>query len=74
MIASVEATEGTVGDALMLEPLKSSVERGLTVKELSADKAYLSNEILTAVEAERSLPVAHSGAQRARRHDVWAVR
>jgi hypothetical protein len=48
----------------MLEPLlKSSVERGFTVKELSEDKAYLSNEILTAVEAERSLPwrtVAHS--------------
>jgi transposase len=41
----------------MLEPLlKSSVERGFTVKELSADKAYLSNEILTAVEAAGAVP------------------
>jgi len=30
----------------MLEPLlKSSVEPGFAIKELSADKAYLSNEI-----------------------------
>lgn len=57
VIASVEATESSVGDSVMLVPLlKSSVERGFNVRELSADKAYLSNDNLTAVEAANAVP------------------
>jgi transposase len=36
--------------------LKSSVERGFNVRELSADKAYLSNDNLTAIEAVNAVP------------------
>jgi hypothetical protein len=57
VITSVEATESNVADVGMLAPLlKSSVERGFTVKELSADKAYLSNDNLTAIEAAGGVP------------------
>ncbi|HWO22347.1 MAG TPA: transposase [Kofleriaceae bacterium] len=57
VIASVEATESSVGDSVMLEPLlASSVARGFNVRELSADKAYLSNDNLTAVEAVGAVP------------------
>ncbi len=57
MIASVEATESTVGDSVMLAPLlASSVARGFDVRELSADKAYLSNGNLTAIEAAGAVP------------------
>jgi Transposase DDE domain len=52
VIASVEATESTIGDSVMLAPLlASSVARGFDVREVSADKAYLSNDNLTAIEA-----------------------
>jgi transposase len=74
VIASVEATESTVGDAPMLEPLlKSSVERGFTVKELSADKAYLSNENLVAIEAARAVPYIpfKSNSRGTGRTDAW---
>ena len=57
MIAAVAATESDVGDAPMLAPLLAdSVRRGFTVRELSADKAYLSNENLVAVEAAGAVP------------------
>jgi transposase len=57
VIASVEATESGVGDAVMLTPLlNSSVARGFNVRELSADKAYLSNDNLTAIEAANAVP------------------
>jgi hypothetical protein len=49
VIASVEATESMVGDVMLAPLLRSSVERGFTVKELSADKAYLSNDNLVAI-------------------------
>jgi transposase len=74
VIASVEATESTVGDALMLEPLlKSSVERGFDVKELSADKAYLSNDILTAIEAVGAVPYIpfKSNSRATGKSDAW---
>lgn len=74
VIASVEATESTVGDALMLEPLlKSSVERGFTVEELSADKAYLSNEILTTIESVGAVPYIpfKSNSKGTGRSDAW---
>ena len=57
VIASVEATESTVGDSVMLAPLlASSVARGFDVRELSADKAYLSNDNLTTIEAAGAVP------------------
>jgi transposase len=74
VIASVEATESTVGDAPMLEPLlKSSVERGFDVRELSADKAYLSNENLVAIEAVHAVPYIpfKSNSKGTGRTDAW---
>lgn len=74
VIASVEATESNVGDAVMLAPLlASSVERGFNVKELSADKAYLSNEILTAVEAAGGVPYIpfKSNSRATGKSDAW---
>jgi transposase len=56
-IVAVEATESTVGDPTMLEPLlRASVQRGFDVREVSADKAYLSNSNLTAIEAVGAVP------------------
>lgn len=74
VIASVEATESTVGDAVMAVPLlSSSVERGFNVKELCADKAYLSNDILTAVEAAGGVPYVpfKSNSKGTGRSDAW---
>jgi transposase len=74
VIASVEATESTVGDAVMLTPLlKSSVERGFNVKELSADKAYLSNDNLVAIEAAHAVPYIpfKSNSKGTGRTDAW---
>jgi transposase len=57
VIASVAATESTIGDAPMLAPLlASSIERGFNVQELSADKAYLSNGNLAAIERVGAVP------------------
>jgi len=45
VIASVAAAESSVGDSVMLAPvLASSVARRSDVRDLSADKAYLSND------------------------------
>jgi transposase len=74
VIASVEATESTVGDAVMLKPLlASSVKRGFTVQELSADKAYLSNENLVAIEAAHAVPYIpfKSNSRGAGKSDAW---
>jgi transposase len=57
VITAVEVTESNVGDAPMLKPLlDSTVKAGFDVREVSADKAYLSNEILTAIEAAGAAP------------------
>lgn len=74
VIASVEATESTVGDAPMLAPLlASSVERGFDVRELSADKAYLSNENLVAIEAAHAVPYIpfKSNSRGTGKSDAW---
>jgi transposase len=58
----------------MLVPLlKSSVERGFDVRELSADKAYLSNENLTAVESVGAVPYVpfKSNSRASGRSDAW---
>jgi Transposase DDE domain/SWIM zinc finger len=56
VIASVAATESTVGDSVMQPLLASSVARGFQVREVSADKAYLSNDNLTAIETAGAVP------------------
>lgn len=57
VITAIEVTESNVGDAPMLAPLlKSTVAAGFDVREVSADKAYLSNEILTAIESVGAVP------------------
>jgi transposase len=74
VIASVEATESNVGDVGMLAPLlASSVERGFVVRELSADKAYLSNDNLTAIEAAGGVPYIpfKSNSRATGRSDAW---
>ncbi len=74
VIASVEATESTVGDSVMLAPLlASSVARGFNVRELSADKAYLSNENLTAVENVGAVPYVpfKSNSRATGKSDAW---
>src|SRR5690606_31795842 len=74
VIASVEATESTVGDSVMLAPLlASSVARGFNVKELSADKAYLSNDNLTAIEAAGAAPYIpfKSNSRGTGKSDAW---
>lgn len=73
-IASVEATESNVGDSVMLAPLlASSVERGFNVKELSADKAYLSNDNLTAVETAGAIPYIplKANSSRTGKSEAW---
>jgi transposase len=74
VIASVEATESSVGDSVMLAPLlASSVERGFNVRELSADRAYLSNANLTAIEAAGAAPYVpfKSNSRGTGRSDAW---
>lgn len=74
VIASVEATESTVGDSVMLAPLlASSVARGFNVRELSADKAYLSNDNLTAIEAAGAVPYIpfKSNSRGTGKSDAW---
>jgi transposase len=74
VIASVEATESNVGDPVMLKPLlDSSVERGFDVRELSADKAYLSNDNLVAIEAVHAVPYIpfKSNSKGTGRTDAW---
>jgi transposase len=74
VIASVEATESTVGDSVMLAPLlASSVARGFSVRELSADKAYLSNDNLTAIEAAGAVPYIpfKSNSRPTGKSDAW---
>jgi transposase len=51
----------------------SSVERGFVVKELSADKAYLSNANLVAIEAAHAVPYIpfKSNSRGTGRSDAW---
>jgi transposase len=52
VVTAVEVTESHVNDSPMFVPvLNTTVANGFAVREVSADKAYLSNDNLTAVEA-----------------------
>src|SRR5574341_1060576 len=57
VVTSVRVTDGTTNDSPLLVPLLSStVANGFEVVELSADKAYLSNDNLTAIESVGAAP------------------
>jgi transposase len=57
IITSVEATEGHVNDSPMFAPLvTTTASNGFDVKEVSADKAYLSHSNLAAVEEIGATP------------------
>jgi hypothetical protein len=74
VIVSVEATESTVGDSVMFAPfLASSVARGFNVREVSADKAYLSNDNLTAVESVGGVPYVpfKANSRATGKSDAW---
>ncbi len=61
VITAIEVTESNVGDAPMLAPLlKSTVAAGFDVREVSADKAYLSKDLPTAIEAAHAVPMSRS--------------
>jgi transposase len=57
VITSIEVTEGNVHDSPMFAPLVNQTRvNGFDVREVSADKAYLSHENLAAVEAVGAVP------------------
>lgn len=57
VVTAAEVTEGHVNDCPMFVPLlNATAAKGFDVREVSADKAYLSNENLTAIEAIGAAP------------------
>lgn len=55
-VAAVRVTEGSVNDCPELPPLLTATDRHFTIKEVSADKAYLSHDNLAAIEALGAVP------------------
>jgi len=55
-IAAVEVTESNVHDSPMLAPLLADTASRFNVREVSADKAYLSHANLAAIEAVGAVP------------------
>jgi hypothetical protein len=57
IITAIEVTESYVADSVMFEPLvQTTAANGFTMREVSADKAYLSHENLAIVERVRAVP------------------
>lgn len=56
VITSVEVTESNVNDAPMMESVLSATAVNFNVREVSADKAYLSSKNLDAIEAVGAVP------------------
>jgi transposase len=56
IVTSVEVTEGNRGDSLEFAGLVHSTAQRFTMSEVSADKAYLSNENLELVESFNAIP------------------
>lgn len=57
VVTSVRVTDGSAADSPQLEPLlRSTVANGFDVEELSADKAYLSNDNLVTIESVGAAP------------------
>ena len=56
VIISVVVSEGTSGDSLYLAPLVQNASRNFELKEISADKAYLSRNNLTTIASAGAIP------------------
>lgn len=56
MITAVEVTESNVHDGPMMPALVDETARRFNVREVSADKAYLSNRNLEAIESVGAAP------------------
>lgn len=56
IITAISVTDGTSHDSPELPALVASTGRAFTLAEVSADKAYLSNANLTAIEAAGAMP------------------
>lgn len=55
-ITAVEVTESNVHDSPMMASVLAATAANFNVREVSADKAYLSNDNLTAIEAAGGVP------------------
>ena len=55
-MTAIEVTEGSVGDATQLPELVMATAKHFNMKELSADKAYLSTLNLMSIEAHGATP------------------
>jgi len=74
VITAVEVTESYLGDAPMLIPLlDTTLASGFNVREVCADKAYLSNDNLIAIEAAGAEPFIpfKSNSTPAGNSEVW---
>lgn len=74
VVTSVRVTDGNGADSPQLIPLLSStVANGFGVAELSADKAYLSNDNLVAIESVGAAPYIpfKSNSQRTGESEAW---
>ena len=56
VITAVEVTESNVADSPMFIPLLNKTANNFSIAEVSADKAYLKNDNLLAVEAHGGMP------------------
>jgi transposase len=56
VVASVEISKNYVGDSLFFKPLVDATAKNFTMKEVSADKAYLSNKNLQTVVDHNAMP------------------
>jgi transposase len=56
VITAVEVTESNVHDSPMLAPVLATTAANFNMREVSADKAYLANDNLTAIEAVGAVP------------------
>ncbi len=73
-ITSIEITEGTAADSPRYEKLVKDTAKGFNVKEVSADKAYLSRknlEVTVNLNAVPLIPFKENSVGRARGSAVW---
>ncbi len=57
VVTAVKVTEGAANDCPELPALVSATDRHFTMREISADKAYLSNANVTAIESVGARPL-----------------
>lgn len=56
VVISLVVSEGTSGDSLFLDPLVKNASRNFELKEVSADKAYLSRNNLNSIASIGAIP------------------